>query len=188
MSYVHSSRWSLLHIVSTQFSCCNGNEDILDTVGVWIIITSEIGQSMVELMPKGDEKRVMSMIQNMRNFKSEFEQPRKISNEWNRIWRHRFSAFWLRSKCSICSYQLNIWYVPHWGTSILNWFLDTDEVSGACSAFVTGWPGIAVPPGSAHFLRGVDIPIKTIWLSSVLVVTRREKNISSVLLITVDHD
>ena len=36
---------------------------------------------MVELMPKGDEKRVMSMIQNMRNFKSEFEQPRKISNE-----------------------------------------------------------------------------------------------------------
>ena len=22
--------------------------------------------------------------------------------------RHRFSAFWLRSKCSICSYQLNI--------------------------------------------------------------------------------
>ena len=21
---------------------------------------------------------------------------------------HRFSAFWLRSKCSICSYQLNI--------------------------------------------------------------------------------
>jgi len=36
---------------------------------------------------------------------------------------HRFSAFWLRSKCSICSYQLNIWYVPHRGTSILNWFL-----------------------------------------------------------------
>ena len=22
--------------------------------------------------------------------------------------KHRFSAFWLRSKCSICSYQLNI--------------------------------------------------------------------------------
>jgi hypothetical protein len=27
---------------------------------------------------------------------------------------------WLRSKCSICFYQLNIGYVPHWGTSILN--------------------------------------------------------------------
>ena len=23
--------------------------------------------------------------------------------------QYRFSAFWLRSKCSICSYQLNIW-------------------------------------------------------------------------------
>ena len=70
-----------------------------------------------------------------------------------KIW-HRFSAFWLRSKCSICSYQLNIWYVPHWGTTILNWFLELGEVSGACSAFATGWPGIAVPPGPAHSPRG----------------------------------
>ena len=37
--------------------------------------------------------------------------------------RHRFSAFWLRSKCSICSYQLNIWYESHVFSSILNWFL-----------------------------------------------------------------
>ena len=36
---------------------------------------------------------------------------------------HRFSAFWLRSKCSICSYQLNIWYEGHVPSSILNWFL-----------------------------------------------------------------
>ena len=64
---------------------------------------------------------------------------------------HRFSAFWLRSKCSICSYQLNIWYVPHGGTTILNWFLNMDRVLGACSASVTGLPGIAVPPGLAHF-------------------------------------
>ena len=28
------------------------------------------------------------------------------------LW-YRFSAFWLRSKCSICSYQLNIWYEDH---------------------------------------------------------------------------
>jgi len=27
--------------------------------------------------------------------------------------QYRFSAFWLRSKCSICSYQLNIWYENH---------------------------------------------------------------------------
>ena len=70
---------------------------------------------------------------------------------------HRFSAFWLRSKCSICSYQLNIWYVPHGGTTILNWFLDMDRALGACSASVTGLPGIAVPPGSAHFIINVNI-------------------------------
>ena len=70
------------------------------------------------------------------------------------ITRYRFSAFWLRSKCSICSYQLNIWYVPYMGTTILNWFLVRGEMSGACSALATGWPGIAVPPGSAHSPRG----------------------------------
>ena len=43
------------------------------------------------------------------------------------LW-HRFSAFWLRSKCSICSYQLNIWYGGHVPPSILNWFLQGDEV------------------------------------------------------------
>ena len=64
--------------------------------------------------------------------------------------RYRFSAYWLRSKCSICSYQLNIWYVPYMGTSILNWFLNLGEELGACSTFATGWPGIAVPPGTAH--------------------------------------
>ena len=42
--------------------------------------------------------------------------------------QHRFSAFWLRSKCSICSYQLNIWYGGHVPRSILNWFLQGDEV------------------------------------------------------------
>jgi len=83
---------------------------------------------------------------------------------------HRFSAFWLRSKCSICSYQLNIWYVPHWGTTILNWFLDMDRALGACSASVTGLPGIAVPPGSAHFMnkneniRTISILSTCYWL------------------------
>ena len=40
---------------------------------------------------------------------------------------HRFSAFWLRSKCSICSYQLNIWYGNHAFPSILNLFLQGME-------------------------------------------------------------
>ena len=64
---------------------------------------------------------------------------------------HRFSAFWLRSKCSICSYQLNIWYEDHVSSSILNWFLKGDGMSGACSGSITSWPCIAVPQGSAHF-------------------------------------
>ena len=42
--------------------------------------------------------------------------------------QYRFSAFWLRSKCSICSYQLNIWYGGHVPPSILNWFLQGDRV------------------------------------------------------------
>ena len=42
--------------------------------------------------------------------------------------QYRFSAFWLRSKCSICSYQLNIWYGGHVPPSILNWFLEGDRV------------------------------------------------------------
>ena len=33
---------------------------------------------------------------------------------------YRFSAFWLRSKCSVCSYQLNIWYSPHRGLQYIN--------------------------------------------------------------------
>jgi hypothetical protein len=37
--------------------------------------------------------------------------------------RYRFSAFWLRSKCSICSYQLNLWYVSHVLTMRLDSFL-----------------------------------------------------------------
>ena len=64
---------------------------------------------------------------------------------------YRFSAFWLRSKCSICSYQLNIWYVDHVSTSILIWFFQGEWLSEACFGSFTSWPGIAVPPGSAHF-------------------------------------
>ena len=39
---------------------------------------------------------------------------------------YRFSAFWLRSKCSICSYQLNVWYEVHAASLILNSFLEGD--------------------------------------------------------------
>ena len=64
---------------------------------------------------------------------------------------HRFSAFWLRSKFSICSYQLNIWYEDHVSSSILNLFLQGDGMSGACSGSIKSWLCIAVPQRSAHF-------------------------------------
>ena len=76
---------------------------------------------------------------------------------------YRFSAFWLRSKCSICSYQLNIWYEGHRPSSILNWFLDGDRVSAACCGSIMCWPCIAVPQGTAHF------PIKTIRINEFVV-------------------
>ena len=76
---------------------------------------------------------------------------------------YRFSAFWLRSKCSICSYQLNIWYGGHVPPSILNLFLSGDRVPGACSGSVTGWPGIAVPPGSAHFPTKLQRCVSVSW-------------------------
>jgi len=37
--------------------------------------------------------------------------------------------------------------------------LELGEDAGACSDFSTGWPGIAVLPGSAHLLK---IPIEKI--------------------------
>jgi hypothetical protein len=55
---------------------------------------------------------------------------------------HRFSAFWLRSKCSICSYQLNIWYDGHVPSSILNWFLKGDGVQELAPAL--SWVGQAL--------------------------------------------
>ncbi len=101
-----------------------------------------------------------------------------------RAGRHRFSAFWLRSKCSICSYQLNIWYVPHRGTSILNWFLELGGDTGACSGSSTGWPGIAVPPGSAHSPWGEKINKILIPTPKLLAVFRTGRFKISFYLLT----
>ena len=64
--------------------------------------------------PLGSKKALVSTIS------------QEIASYWPPILpvcSYRFSAFWLRSKCSICSYQLNIWYKDHVSFSILNWFL-----------------------------------------------------------------
>ena len=65
---------------------------------------------------------------------------------------YRFSAFWLRSKCSICSYQLNIWYGLHSRSRILNWFLTDWAYGWACSPGPAGRHGIALPPWAASSL------------------------------------
>ena len=65
---------------------------------------------------------------------------------------YRFSAFWLRSKCSICSYQLNIWYGLHSRSRILNWFLTDWAYGWACSPGPAGRHGIALPPWVASSL------------------------------------
>ena len=51
-----------------------------------------------------------------------------IQDPENKFNLYRFSAFWLRSKCSICSYQLNIWYEGHVPSLMLIWFLWGDGV------------------------------------------------------------
>ena len=72
-----------------------------------------------------------------------------------RLVLHRFSAYWLRSKCSVCSYQFKIWYLLHrgtyqsdsfWHSAKLIWFLTLGNSFSACTNFATIWPGIAVPP------------------------------------------
>ena len=57
--------------------------------------------------------------------------------------RHRFSAFWLRSECSICSIQINTWIIPIWNIRV-NWIFEGWRVLGACFHPAAGCPGIAV--------------------------------------------
>ena len=54
-------------------------------------------------------------------------------------------------KCSICSYQFNIWYAGHSLAHILIWFLAFGQGSEACLTLTTGCLGIALQPSAAHF-------------------------------------
>lgn len=66
-------------------------------------------------------------------------------------------------KCSICSYQLNIWYAAHWVAHILNWFLELGCGKEACLVPATGCLGIALPPSTAHFPLGKIL----IWINQL---------------------
>ena len=99
-------------------------------------------------------QNVLQLSKQNRGLEKEFECVVQITWDTHcyKTWQlHRFSAFWLRSKCSICSYQLNIWYEDHVSSSILNLFLQGDGMSGACSGSIKSWLCTAVPQRSAHF-------------------------------------
>ena len=91
----------------------------------------------------------------MRSVNATFSSPNRLVR---RIWIFFFSfgmqlsllGLLAKIMCSICSFQLNIWNATHRVACILNWFLNLGHGIGACSVLSTGWPGIAVLPGSAH--------------------------------------
>ena len=77
-----------------------------------------------------------------------------------------FSSFWLRSKCSICSYQLNIWYGRHALPSILNWFLQEDRVQELAPAL--SWVGLVLQyhqdrPTEPHSQPWISLCVQCNW-------------------------
>ncbi len=67
-------------------------------------------------------------------------------------------------KCSICSYQFNIWYAGHRPAHILIWFLAFGQGSEACLTLTTGCLGIALQPSAAHsYTKKISLPF--IWSS-----------------------
>ena len=64
-------------------------------------------------------------------------------------------------KCSICSYQFNIWYAGHRPAHILIWFLAFGQGSGVHLTLTTGCLGIALQSSAAHiFSQGIK---KKVW-------------------------
>ena len=62
-------------------------------------------------------------------------------------------------KCSICSYQFNIWYAGHRPAHILIWFLAFGQGSEACLTLTTGCLGIALQPSAAHsYTKKISLP------------------------------
>jgi hypothetical protein len=69
------------------------------------------------------------------------------------------NLFWLsllglmaKIKCSICSYQFNIWYAGHRLAHILILFLAFGQGSEVYLTLTTGCLGIALQPSAAHYL------------------------------------
>ena len=63
-------------------------------------------------------------------------------------------------KCSICSYQFNLWYAVHSTAHRLFWFLASGQGHGVYPTLTTGCLGLALQPSAAHLC----IKKNTIWL------------------------
>ena len=80
-------------------------------------------------------------------------------------------------KCSICSYQFNIWYAGHSSAHILIWFLAFGQGSEVYLTLTTGCLGIALQPSAAHPLHEQrntilhEVPHPTLTLNLALAIT-----------------
>ena len=77
----------------------------------------------------------------------------QVYKSCQKLSRHRFSAYRLRSSRNNCSYQCNIWYADI-VRSILHQFFTPGRWTEACFAPSTGCPSIALLLGAAHPLMG----------------------------------
>ena len=68
-----------------------------------------------------------------------------------KFWNLSLLGLMAKIKCSICSYQFNIWYAGHRPAHILIWFLAFGQGSEACLTLTTGCLGIALQPSAAHY-------------------------------------
>ena len=88
-------------------------------------------------------------------------------------------------KCSICSYQFNIWYAGHSPAQILIWFLAFGQGSEVYLTLTTGCLGIALQLSAAHklfYLKEMEKLLRysgsftlrfTMYLLSIIPLTTR---------------
>ena len=69
---------------------------------------------------------------------------------WLRLGKLSLLGLMAKIKCSICSYQFNIWYAGHRPAHILIWFLAFGQGSEVYLTLTTGCLGIALQPSAAH--------------------------------------
>ena len=78
-----------------------------------------------------------------------------------KMWRLSLLGLMAKIKCSICSYQFNIWYAGHSPAHILIWFLAFGQGSEVYLTLTTGCLGLALQPSAAHcIITKRSVPMK----------------------------